>query len=497
MTAQIALLLHMHQPDYRDPASGEPIMPWVRLHAVRGYTDAVVLAVEEGARPTLNVVPSLLDQLERYAAGGTDPWARISRIPAEHLDGVQRAFINQRFVHGHPTMRRGSSRYRALEAMAAAGAVDDAQDLRDLQVWSNLAWMGVVARRDPFVAGLMRQDRGFSHPQLEHLMSVQDAMVRAVLPLWRSYAHVSCTPYTHPILPLLVNFDHAQRCLPAPPDPVAFAHPADAARQIREGLDRSAEVLGRRPAGMWPSEGSVSPEVAAIAAAEGVRWLATDQGVLERSLRDGPPDLRRAWRVEDTDLHIIFRDRSLSDRVGFQYASWQGEAAAADLLSSVRGEGVHPVMLDGENPWESYPDAGEAFLRALYRSGRVIGVDEALPVMPVGHIRRLHTGSWINADFAIWAGDPMDRAAWRRLAALRSAYEEQGRPAAAWPHLRAAEGSDWFWWYGPEHHSDMRDLFDLLFRRHLAAGWAALGRPAPADLAHPVWTDLIDGAQPR
>ena len=495
MTARIALLLHMHQPDYRDPDSGVPIMPWVRLHAVRGYTDVVTLAMEEGARPTLNIVPSLLDQLERYAAGGTDPWEDLSRVPAEQLDPDQVRFISQRFVHGHPTMR-SADRYRALEAMAAAGALHRAADLRDLQVWSNLAWMGVVARRAPLVATLVAQGQHFSHDQLLALMDLQRQMVAGVLPLWRQYAHIAVTPYAHPILPLLVDFDHARRCLPAPADPVPFAWPADAQRQIREGIDRAHAVLGRRPAGMWPSEGSVSPEVAAIAAAAGVRWLATDQGVLERSHRDGPPDLRRAWRVQDTDLHMIFRDRSLSDRIGFSYARWDGQAAAADLLGAVQGEGVHPIVLDGENPWESYPDAGEAFLRALFRSGRVIGIDEALPQMPEGRIDRLHTGSWINANFAIWAGDPMDRAAWRRLAALRQAFEDAGRPAAAWPHLRAAEGSDWFWWYGPEHHSDMRDLFDLLFRRHLMAGWAALGRAAPPDLQRPVWTDLPPAGGP-
>lgn len=489
MRAKIALLLHMHQPDYRDPETGDPIMPWVRLHAVRGYTDAPTLAMEAGARATLNVVPSLLDQLERYAAGGTDAWARLSRVPAEDLTEDQRAFIRARFVHGHPAMRAVSGRYRQLEAQRAQ--LRHPHDLRDLQVWSNLAWMGVVARRDPFVAGLMRQDRGFSHAQLIELMNLQDDIVAGVLPLWRRHGRVSVTPYNHPILPLLVDFQHARRCMPGLPDTVRFAYPDDARRQIVEGVARATAVLGAPPKGMWPSEGSVSPEVARIAAAAGLRWLATDQGVLERSERDGPPELRRAWRVEDTDLLMVFRDRALSDRVGFQYATWNGEAAARDLLDAVQGPGALPIILDGENPWESFPDAGQGFLRALYASGRVCDIDEALPHMPVGHIRRLHTGSWINADFQIWAGDPMDRAGWRQLAALRAAYEAAGRPDTAWPALRAAEGSDWFWWYGPEHHSDMRDLFDLLFRRHLQAGWAALGRPAPASLGRPIWEDQL------
>ena len=479
----------MHQPDYTDPEDDQPVMPWVRLHATRGYLDVPVLAAERGARFTLNVVPSLLDQLEAYVAGGTDRWEALTLVPAERLTAEEVAFLRERFFHGHPAMRRTSPRYRELEARRAT--LHDHQDLRDLQVWSNLAWMGVVARRDPFVAGLVAQDRGFSHAQIELLVDKQRALVRRVLPLWRTAPEISCSPYNHPILPLLVDFEHARRSLPhVPPGSVAFAWPDDARRQVEEGLDRVEAVLGRRPEGMWPSEGSVGPEVARICADAGVRWLTTDEGVLHRSERDRPADVRRAWTVESCGVSMVFRDRDLSDRIGFSYATWDGRSAAHDLLAQAGDHGVVPVILDGENPWESYPDAGEAFLSHLFASGRVCAVGDALPHMPRGSIRHLHTGSWIHADLGIWAGDPMDRAGWRRLAELRAAWEAAGQPETAWPHLRAAEGSDWFWWYGPEHHTEMRDLFDRLFNAHLAAGWRALGAEPPERLARPVWSDL-------
>ena len=489
MTARIALLLHMHQPDYIDPETDAPVMPWVRLHACRGYLDVPVLAAELGARFTLNVVPSLLDQLEFYVNGGTDKWEALSRTPAEQLAHEDIAFLRLRFFHGHPAMRRTSVRYQELESQRET--LSGPQDLRDLQVWSNLAWMGVVARREPFIAGLIAQDRGFSHAQLIELMDLQRTLVARVLPLWREAPEVSCSPYTHPILPLLVNFEHCRRSLPhVPPGEVAFAWPDDAARQVTEGLDRVEAVLGRRPEGMWPSEGSVGPEVARICGAAGVKWLTTDEGVLHRSERDAPADVRRVWHVAETAVSIVFRNRDLSDRIGFQYATWDGRAAAEDLLSAAGKSGIMPVILDGENPWESYPDAGEAFLTHLFSSGRVCSIGDAVQAMPRGTIRHLHTGSWINADLGIWAGDPMDRAGWRRLAPLRAAWESAGRPEAAWPHIRAAEGSDWFWWYGPEHHTEMRDLFDRLFNAHLEAGWRAIGQAPPDSLRRPVWSDL-------
>ena len=481
---RVALLLHMHQPDYRSPLTGEPAMPWVRMHACRGYTDVPALAAEARARYTLNVVPSLIDQLLYYAAGGTDAWERAARVPAEELSAAERDFIRGRFVHGHPGMRRVSPRYRELEARAAV--LEHPQDLRDLQVWSNLAWMGVVARRDPLVAALYRQDRHFDHAQLLGLLGVQRRLLDEVLTRWAEAPEVSVTPYAHPILPLLVDLHAVQDAMPHVDPGVSFRYPDDARRQVAEGLARAQAVLGRRVVGMWPSEGSVSPEVARLCADAGLQWLATDEGVLWRSDRATPGGVERAWRVEDTPLRMVFRDRSLSDRIGFVYASWDGAAAARDLLAGVAGRGVVPVALDGENPWESYRDAGEAFLTALFASGRTAAVGEVLDTMPAGAIRRLHRGSWIDANFNIWAGHPHDHAAWAELAALRAAWEDAGRPEAAWPAIRSAEGSDWFWWYGPEHHSDMFDLFDGLFRAHLAAGWRALGQPVPARLAAPI-----------
>ena len=161
--ARIALLLHMHQPDYRDPRTGRPGMPWVRLHAVRGYTDVATVIAETDAPITVNVAPSLLEQLAAYAAGATDRWEELSRTPPEALRPEDAAFVRARFVHGNPTMRSQSQRYRWLAANAPALSAPG--DLRDLMVWSNLAWMGFTARRNPEIRALIEQDRDYSQAQ--------------------------------------------------------------------------------------------------------------------------------------------------------------------------------------------------------------------------------------------------------------------------------------------------------------------------------------------
>ncbi|MGH8865832.1 MAG: hypothetical protein ACREVZ_14505, partial [Burkholderiales bacterium] len=35
----LVLLWHMHQPDFRDHATGEYAQPWVYLHAIKDYSD--------------------------------------------------------------------------------------------------------------------------------------------------------------------------------------------------------------------------------------------------------------------------------------------------------------------------------------------------------------------------------------------------------------------------------------------------------------------------
>lgn len=487
MATPIAMLLHMHQPDYRHPTTGVPVMPWVRLHASRGYTDVPALLEETGAQATVNVVPSLLEQLAYYAGGGSDAWEEHSRIPAEELTGPQRDFIRAQFFHGHPAMRQVSRRYQELEHRVEAKVPLSDQDYRDVQVWSNLAWIGVVGRRDARIQAAVAQDAGFSHGQLLEVLAVQRELVAGVLGRWRRLRSVSCTPYCHPILPLLVDFKHAHRCLDIP-DEVAFSWPDDALRQLTDARRTVAEVLGHSSPGLWPSEGAVSPEVAVLAARAGFPWLATDQAIMERADRDAPPRIDRPWRIQGGPVGL-FRDRELSDAISFHYAKWRGEDAAADLIRRVDGryaEGACVLILDGENPWESYPDAGESFMTALFSSGRVVAMEAAAALEPAGTIRRIHTGSWIGGDLAVWAGDADDRRAWRLLAAAREAWESAGRPESAWRHLAAAEGSDWFWWFGPEHHSEVHELFDALFREHVAAIWRAIGQPVPPELSVPV-----------
>jgi alpha-amylase/alpha-mannosidase (GH57 family) len=499
----VAFLWHLHQPDYRDPRTGVPAMPWVRLHALRGYRDLAADLLDHEMPATVNVVPSLLDQLLHYASDGQDRHLDLTRIPADAVTDAERGEIVGSFVAGNPRMIGLWPTYARIAAKTRAAEPLSTSELRDLQVWSTLAWCGSHAITDePVLAELREKGRGFTESDKASLLQAQRRLLSDLPDLWRRMATsgvvaISASPYYHPILPLLVDTAHARRCMPHLGEFPRFSRPDDARRQLVSARERVHEVLGVSPAGLWPSEGSVSPEVANLAREAGFRWLATDEGILDRSERDGG---RGAGPWDVSGILAFFRDRALSDRLGFDVAQRDPIEAAdafADALAQRRDLVV--VALDGENPWEAFPDGGARFrarLDARLR-GDAVRLDEIQ--RPVGRIRQIHTGSWIGADFQIWFGHPDDHAGWELLARTRAAIDAAPpeRREAALRAVLPAEGSDWFWWYGPEFSTPFAGVFDQLFRAHLRAAWEALGEAAPAELDRPIGVRADDVIPPK
>lgn len=499
MSPRVAILWHLHQPEYRDPTTGVPTMPWTRLHMLRGVRDLVVELAEQRLPFSIDLVPIMLEQMVHYAEGGSDPHLDLTRVPVEALTDDQRAAIRATFVAGHPAMVEASDAWSALASRVQRGALLTTDAWRDVQVWSTLAWFGATARRDfPILEMLIAKGSGFSPAEKASMLDVQQQVLETLPGLLDRLPPAGVTvagaPYYHPILPLLCDLSSAGRSTDTPPDR-AFAAPDHAQWHLTEGRASVTACLGGvAPRGVWPSEGSVSPEIVPLVAKAGYRWLASDDGVLYRSERTsgeggGPWDLGHG-------VVGFFRDHELSDRIGFRYATMDPHQAVDDLVAGVasRSGDLVVLILDGENPWESFADAGHAFRHALYtavRQGRLqlVGLDEAAEESPVGMVTTLHSGSWIGANFNIWAGHPEDHAAWDLLADAVEAARGHEHEALARPHLFAAEGSDWFWWYGDDFSTPFKPVFDTAFRSHLKAAWRALGQEPPEAL----FSSLVEG----
>jgi len=511
--------------------TGEYKLPWTRLHALKDYYGMVqVLDAFPEVRQTFNLVPSMLVQIKEYAeAKAADPFLRAALKPAEELDEQERAFILRYFFQAHPgRLIRRYPRYGELYDGWQAADRDarrarhffNGQTMRDLQVLSQVAWFDEeFLEKDEEIRELVNKGRDYTLADQELMGRKQIGILGHVVKVYQEFAangriEVTTTPFYHPILPLLCDSNIAAVSHPYVPLPPPFRYPEDARHQLKTARQYMEQEIGIKPRGLWPSEGSVSDEVFTIAADEGFHWAATDNGVLGKTLHhvaDVTATYRPyVWKRDGREMRVIFRDHYLSDLVGFVYSRMGSADAATHLLDRIRENCAHilgsgrdalvPVILDGENAWEHYELNGRPFLKELYRriqqdpTIEAVTVSEALEKVEPQVLSNIFPGSWINANFDIWIGAEEDNKAWEYLLRARQAYEaalgdsslSEANRKLAFEELLIAEGSDWCWWYGPEHFSDNREEFDHLYRSHLANVYVALGQEPPDELSRPI-----------
>jgi alpha-amylase/alpha-mannosidase (GH57 family) len=518
---------HMHQPFYKDLVSGEYRLPWTRMHALKDYYGMVKILEEfPEVHQTFNLVPSMMVQVEEYAGGlANDPFLKLALKPAERLTPAEQAFLLNNFFMANPSRMiyrypRYGELYNAWQAhkqVPDARGVFGAQEYRDLQVLSQLCWFDEeFLEKDADVRYLVAKARNYSLEDQALMGRKQTEICGYVIPQYRKLAEsgqieISTTPFYHPILPLICDSDIGGVSHPNVPLPPRFSYPEDARAQLRMAREYVKKTFGVAPIGLWPSEGSVSDEALRIAASEGFEWAATDNGVLDRTLcRAATCEVTYkpyCWQQNEHKMRMIFRDHLMSDLIGFVYSGMGASDAAGDFLRRIRDncrpivdagrDALVPIILDGENAWEYFDKSGRQFLRDLYTGitadtrMQAVTVAEAHRLIEPAPLNHIFPGSWINANFDVWIGAEEDNKAWRFLLAARQAYDKAVGVSAegmklALEELYIAEGSDWNWWYGPEHESANRIEFDQIYREHLANVYKALGVPAPAELSQPI-----------
>ena len=519
----VAFVWHMHQPYYKDDLTSTYLLPWVRLRCAKDYYKMpALLDGYPKIRATFNLVPSLLAQIEDYGKSeSVDLFLNLSRRDAGELSIEERDFI-LRWMRESPRALRVQQSPRYLELASRPGdAQFTMQDIRDLQVWFNLAWCDPVwMESDPRLAELKRKDRDFSEADKQPLFTAQLDMMAKVIPKYRELAdrdqaELTFSPYYHPILPLIVHADSARSAnLNIQLPERHFSHRQDAERQIELGFGLFERLLGRRPKGMWPSEMAVGESVIGLAAGAKVDWMISDEDVLARSMdnqysRDAHLYSPKRIEREGQSVSMVFRDAHISNAIGFDYQKMSSLDAARSLVGRVKKIGEQQgdrdnlvvIALDGENAWEYYPRDGHDFLNALYSEleanpGVVTTTisDFLAEHPPEQQLHHLHTGSWIGASLDTWIGDPEHNVAWDLLAQTRAWLEDQSRQrpkdseqaALAWREILITEGSDWFWWFSRKHDSGMDPIWDNQFRLHLRNVYKLMGSRAPARLFQPI-----------
>jgi alpha-amylase/alpha-mannosidase (GH57 family) len=531
----LVLMWHQHQPLYPKDEAGIVSRPWTRVHATKDYYDMAALVADyPELHVTFNLTPVLMQQIEEMTRGTKDLYWVMTEIPADEVTEDEATFIIDRFFDTNASIVARFPRYQELVERRDRPDSFTTADIRDLQLLFNLAWTDPSFLAEEPLASLVAKGRDFTEGDKATVLAEHERIIAEVLPLhsqlWESgQIEVTTTPLAHPILPLI-----ADTSLATVGDPTAtlpanrFRQLPDAVEHVSRGLDEAERLLGQRPVGMWPGEGSVAQLVMNVFGSQGVEWVATGEDVLAKTLdigsftRDSDDLVQEAEtlysiyqaQTSGGGVAMFFRDVVLADRIGFEYSGTDAAVAADDFMArlsdindaldaaDLEGPKVVTIVVDGENAWENYPNDGIDFLNAIY--SRLSDSDFVRTVTPIELLSEfpdaptalpdVFPASWFQPNYATWIGEDEEARAWDYLFRVRNDFGVAQRSGTyddvvieeAYRTMLFAEGSDWFWWYGADQDSGDDGYFDRAYRELLGQVYDILGLPRPDYVSIPI-----------
>ncbi len=548
----VVLCWHMHQPYYREGLKGEYHLPWVYLHGIKDYTDmAAHLENHPSMRAVVNFSPILLEQLHAYvseldkvlnderslSSTISDPilalLVGIKDIPAEVeerkqiVEDCKRCYA-PRLIDPYPDFKRivgcldDALEYANDDSDFPLNYLQD-QYFIDLLVWYHLAWLGHSVKQTEVARRLLKKGHHFTFEDRVELISLIYESLSEIIPRYRILAQkgqieLSLTPYAHPIIPLLNDFENMRCAMPDTPMPEGEKYPDGMSRSrwhMEKGFQVFEHYFNCKPQGVWLSEGGISPDALQLLSEYNVRWTATGEAVWRNTCRledcnqdeiNNKRALFKPYQYQDKDVKIFFRDDGLSDLIGFEYSHWNAKDAAQNFVGNLENinsflgddaeKQVVSIILDGENAWEYYLDNGHHFLDSLYRKMSLSNdinmttFAELTDRLPATRTDNICSGSWVYGSFSTWIGHADKNRAWEYLVAAKKAYDlklkthelSADRCKDAELQLAICEGSDWFWWFGDYNSAQSVNDFDKLFRVQLKRLYEILDVAPPDEL---------------
>ena len=534
----IAFYWHMHQPVYQLSPTGDFLMPWVRLHAVKDYLDMALWAKKfDKLKLNFNFVPVLINAIINYGENEAhDIHSRLTITPQDELTNEDKIFIlNNFFDANYQTMILANPEYHRLYQIVQSSGTEDTsifsnQEYADLMALFNLAWIDPSFKTsNSELKKLVKKGKNYTLEDRIAIIQIQRDIIKKIIPTIRKLIEknkieITTSPYYHPILPILLDYKNIKKNSSPANDLQDLKTDLDAKMQTKMALDRIEEVFGKRPRGVWPSEQCVSAKTLEMLSSLGVEWSLSDEGILANSINfefehdfkgyiKEPYHLLKTYKYKTStsDLKMVFRESTIPNLIGFEYQNHNPIATANDLydrikvlqskiLSSPDNEHLLTIALDGENCWENYLEDGASFLKTLYT---LITEDDSLETVLLSDylektkedklLQKIASGSWINRNFKLWIDEPVKDIAWTYLKRVRQDFANFVKREPLNPNIELArrelficEGSDWFWWYGEPNDSGRDNIFDFLFRTHLKNVYRYLDLDTPKYLDDPL-----------
>ncbi len=486
-------------------------MPWVFLHAIKDYYEMPwLMSRYPGLKATFNLSASLIEQLLLYREPlKFDAFLALWASNPVDLSQSERVWLIKLCTSTqYETMARPIARYSELYYQESFSD----EELIDLEVVFLLAWCGNYLREcNDKVKALFLKQQGYAEEDKTDLLDTLSDFVQDILPFYadlqrRGIISVSTTPYFHPILPLLIDMENGSRANSETQLPKgAYSLAEDAREHVVRSVELYESIFQCKPNGFWPSEGAVDEQSIALYKEYGIKWIATDEAIVHRTLQNNAPSLH--YKPYNYDgMTVVFRDHGLSDLIGFEYRHMEGSRASSHFIEtlhkiSLQEKNPHIfVIVDGENAWEFYPNNGLDFFNGLYGAlsnlswCKTMTMDEVSCEPDRTLLDHITPGSWIHGTFDTWVGHREKNRAWELIFQTRRDVEQYGLNNEISKeiryHLLASECSDWFWWYGEDHFTEFSFEFDALFRGHLIHIYRLMGKEIPSHL----WDTIISDA---
>jgi len=579
----VAFVWHYHQPWYYSADESHLVLPWVRMHSVGNYYKmAYILSKYPDVKATFTFSGSLLEQIVDMAendrmdkrqiiswkiANGTvtkDDVFEMLKIPGGFFDVNWARIVNrsprysslrdlvQRLISDCGRTAKTELEYKECIVNGFTQGNLLGQNTIDLAVLFNLMWIDPQVAREKYPEIYSMQEKaytqsnpGFTIEDLVKVLRVHEDIVKNIIPIYRELAskgqvEVIPVPYSHPLAPLIVDFGFSD----------------DLEVHVKFSIELFKSKLGVTPRGVWPAEQAVNEYVVRAFRRAGITWTITDESILGATgvNTNDIENLGIPWYIDFPEgrIYIVFRDTEVSNLISFQYSNWDQDQAVNDLVDKIlgiakgaKGPRLVVIALDGENPWENYPEFGDVFLNKLYSRlselqkqgvietitpgefiSRFPNVARELPLNQYKYLdlqgrdiadlpensygdaysdlprktiqARLPEGSWGGGEVAIWIGHRQENTAWMWLVKTRedvfkklgvSSFNElyDKHPVIA-KYIMKAEASDWWWWYGGDGGGSPA-TFDPLFKAYLARAYELAGLTPPEYLLVSAYPD--------